>query len=198
MIRQGSTSMSSETQAAAATERPSGLTRPNVVVEPGEPRAKLLLLGDAPAVISALPAGVGIPVHPNTAVWTAGLGVCLWLRPNQRLLLLSASDGAVGGAVADTVARIRGTSAPDAWALDAGARYGEFEVSGPDARAVLSTGCSLDFREPSFPVDTCAQTRFDRIPVLLLRTASECFEVFVERPLSSHLWRWLCRAADDV
>jgi sarcosine oxidase subunit gamma len=162
----------------------------NVVVEPGEPRAKLLLLGDASAVIKALPAGVGIPLHPNTAVRTAGVGVCLWLRPQQRLLLLlSASDAA---------ARIRRTQAPDAWALDAGARYVEFEISGHDAGAVLNTGCGLDLRPAAFPEDTCAQTRFDQIPVLLFRSAPERFEIFAERPLAPHLWRWLCRAAADV
>jgi sarcosine oxidase subunit gamma len=167
-----------------------------VLVEPGEPRAKLLLLGDAAAVVRALPAGIAIPVHPNTAVRTAGLGVCLWLRPNQRLLLLSAADGA--GGAAQTAAQIRAASAPDAWALDAGARYVQFDIAGRDAGAVLSAGCSLDLRPAAFPVDACAQKRFDSIPVLLFRNSSERFEIFAERPLSSHLWRWLCRAAADL
>jgi len=188
--------MSEGIPAAAATESPPQWERPTLLVKPGEPRAKLLLLGDAPAVIRALPPDIGIPVHPGTVVRTAGLGVCLWLRPNQRLLLLSASGGA-GGAV-QTAAKIRATGAPDAWVLDAGARYVEFDIVGRDAGAVLSAGCSLDLRPAAFPVDTCAQTRFDRIPVLLFRTSSERFEIFAERPLSSHLWRWLCRAAADV
>jgi sarcosine oxidase, subunit gamma len=171
---------------------------PNVVVEPGEPRAKLLLLGDASAVLKALPVGVGIPLHPNTAVRTEGVGVCLWLRPQQRLLLLSASDDAAGGGTAAAAAQIRRTQAPDAWALDAGARYVEFEISGPDAGAVLNTGCSLDLRPPAFRVDTCAQTRFDQIPVLLFRPSPERFEIFAERPLAAHLWRSLSRAAADI
>jgi heterotetrameric sarcosine oxidase gamma subunit len=172
---------------------------PSVVVEPGKPRAKLLLLGDASAVIKALPAGVGIPLHPNTVVRTDGVGVCLWLRPQQRLLLLSATDDAGGdAAAAAAAARIQRTQAPDAWTLDAGARYVEFEIRGPDAGAVLNTGCSLDLRPPAFRVDTCAQTRFDQIPVLLFRPSPERFEIFAERPLAPHLWRWLCRAAADI
>jgi heterotetrameric sarcosine oxidase gamma subunit len=170
----------------------------NVIIKPGEPRAKLLLLGDASAVIKAIPAGVGIPLHPNTVVRTDGLGVCLWLRPQQRLLLLSAPDDAAAGATAAAAVQIRRTRAPDAWALDAGARYVEFEISGPDAGAVLNTGCSLDLRPPAFGVDTCAQTRFDQIPILLFRSSPERFEVFAERPLAPHLWRWLCRAAADI
>ena len=68
------------------------LVRPGLVLEQDAPREKLLLLGDAAALLKALPDGVGIPLHPNTVVWNPGLGVCLWLRPNQRLLLLAPGD----------------------------------------------------------------------------------------------------------
>jgi sarcosine oxidase, subunit gamma len=170
----------------------SALIRPNVVVEPGKPRAKLLLLGDAPAIIRALPADVEIPTRPNSVVRTPGLGVCLWLRPEQRLLLL---DGAMP---AETAARIRSANAAEVWVLDAGARYVEFEVSGRDAGAVINTGCSLDLRPAVFPVDSCAQTRFDQVPVLLFRSSPERFEIFAERPLARHLWLWLCRALGDL
>jgi sarcosine oxidase subunit gamma len=167
---------------------------PRVVVERGRPRAKLLLLGDAAAVMKALPAGAGvsIPVNPNTAVRTEGVGVCLWLRPDQRLLLLSAD------AMPQTHARIRAATAPDAWVLDAGAHYVEFAAAGSDAAAVLNAGCSLDLRAAAFPVDTCAQTRFDQIPVLIFRSSPERFDLLAERPLADHLWLWMCRAANDM
>ncbi len=168
------------------------LCLPHVIVEPGEARAKLLLLGDTLAVMKRLP-GVGIPVLPNTVVLTAGLGECLWLRPNQRLLVLSPP-----GRASRIAGEIRATNAPDAWVLDAGARYVEFKVSGPGAAAVLNAGCSLDLREAAFPVETCAQSRFDQIPVLLFRYSPERFEIFAERPLARHLWLWLCRAANHI
>lgn len=167
------------------------LVRPGLVLEQDAPREKLLLLGDAAALLKALPDGVGIPLHPNTVVWNPGLGVCLWLRPNQRLLLLAP------GGTAPTAERVRRMSAPDACVLDAGARYVEFALGGPGAAAVLNAGCSLDLRETAFPVDTCAQTRIDQSPVLLFRPSPQRFEIFVERPLAPHLWRWLCRAADN-
>jgi sarcosine oxidase subunit gamma len=94
-------------------------------------------------------------------------------------------------------ARIRALSSPDAWVFDAGARYVEFAVAGRGAVAVLNAGCSLDLREAAFPVDVCAQTRFDQVPVLLFRPSPERFEVFVERPLAHHLWLWLCRVVMD-
>jgi sarcosine oxidase subunit gamma len=161
-------------------------------VEKCEPRGKLLLLGTASALQKALPE-VGTPLQPNTVVGTAGLGICLCLSPTQRLLLL-----AVDSESRLAAARIRALSAPDAWVLDAGARYVEFAVSGQDAAPVLNAGCSLDLREAAFPVDTCAQTRFDQVPVLLFRSSVQHFEIFVERPLAHHLWVWLCRAANDL
>jgi len=184
--------MPSLTPASAIDPGACKLTRPSVVVEHGEQRAKVLLLGEAPALLKALPDGVGIPLHPNTAVRT-DLGVCLWLQPSQRLLLLSAL-----GSTARAAEQIRAIGAPDAWALDAGARYAEFAVSGHGAAAVLNAGCSLDLREAVFPVDTSAQTRFDQTPVLLFRSSPDRFEILAERPLAPHLWLWLSRAAHDI
>ncbi len=170
----------------------SRVLRPGVSVERGEPRAKLLMLGDAAALMRALPAELELPRRPNAVAHTR-LGMCLWLRPTQRLLLLSPA-----GAAGEIAARMRAVDARDAWTLDAGARYTEFKVSGHGAAAVLNAGCSLDLREAAFPVDTCAQSCFAQIPILLYRSAAQCFEVFAERPLSAHLWRWLCRAAEDI
>lgn len=164
----------------------------DVLVQAGVPRAKLLLLGDKAAIVNVLPEEVGIPVHPNTVVRTAGVGVCLWLQPTQRLLLLSPAGGAAWAA------RIRSTNAADAWVLEAGARFVEFEVSGRGAATLLNVGCSLDLREAAFPPDACAQSRFDQIPVLLFRSSPERFEILTERPLAHHLWLWLCRAGNTI
>ena len=163
-----------------------------VALEQCEPRGKLLLLGNAPALVKALPEGVGIPLHANSVIRTRALGICLWLSPTQRLLLLATESEAALAA-----ARIRALSSPDAWAFDAGARYFEFAVTGRDAVAVLNAGCSLDLREAAFAVDMCAQTRFDQVPVVLFRPSPERFEIFVERPLAHHLWLWMCRAVGD-
>jgi sarcosine oxidase subunit gamma len=164
-----------------------------VVLERCEPRGKLLLLlGDAPAAAKTLPAGIGIPSQPRGVARTGGLGACLWLSPTQRLLLLATESEARLAA-----ARIRALRSPDVWAFDAGARYVEFAVAGRDCAAVLNDGCSLDLREAAFPVDTCAQTRFDQVPVVLVRTSPERFELLVERPLAHPLWLWLCRAVND-
>jgi len=185
--------MPSWTASTLAAQSLCRLAWQNVVLEASAPCPKVLLLGDTAAVLKALPKSVGVPLDPNTVVRTAGLGACLWLRPTQRLLLLSGT-----GDARRTAAQIRAMNAPDAWALDAGARYVEFEVSGRGAGAVLNAGCSLDLRDAAFPVDTCAQSRFDQIPVLLLRSSPERFEILAERPLAPHLWLWLRRAASNT
>lgn len=163
-----------------------------MALEQCEPRGKLLLLGDAAAVVRALPEDIGAPLHPNSVVRTRSLGTCLWLSPTQRLLLLATESEARIAA-----ARIRAIGSSDVWAFDAGARYVEFALAGRDAAAVLNAGCSLDLREAAFAVDTCAQTRFDQVPVLLVRPSRERFEILVERPLAHYLWLWLCRAVND-
>jgi sarcosine oxidase, subunit gamma len=161
-------------------------------VETCEPRGKLLLLGDSSALGKALPEEVGIPLQPNSVIRTPGLGICLCLSPTQRLLVLANESAAQFAA-----ARIRAASAADAWVLDAGARYVEFAVAGRIGALVLNAGCSLDLRETAFPVDTCARSRFDQVPVLLFRASVERFEIFVERPLAHHLWLGLCRAVNE-
>ena len=171
---------------------PAELARAGVVLARGRPRAKLLLLGNAAAVTEALPMDVALPLYPNSVVRTEGVGACLWLRPDQRLLLLAAD------AAPHTVARIRTANASDAWVLDAGARYVEFAVTGRGAVPVLNAACSLDLREAAFPVDSCAQTRFDQIPVVIFRSSPERFDIFAERPLADHLWLWMCRAVNDM
>lgn len=169
------------------------MSSPTAVVERCQPRGKLLLLGSSSALEKALPDDIGMALQPNRAVRIPGLGVCLCLSPTQRLLLLAIESGAPFAA-----ARIRAVSAPDAWVLDAGARYVEFAVAGRDGALALNAGCSLDLRETAFPTDSCAQTRFAQVPVLLFRPSVQRFEIFVERPLAHHLWLSLCRAFNDV
>lgn len=166
-------------------------------MEGGITRAKVLLLGETSAITRALPAGIPVPVRPNTLI-RSSLGACLWLGPHRRLLLLddgTADDGPDASVTAEAVRALR---AADAWAVDAGARYVEFEIGGRHAAAVLNSACSLDLREAVFLAGTCAQTLFARMPIVLFSVAPRRFGLLIERPLASHLWGWLCRALEDL
>jgi sarcosine oxidase, subunit gamma len=142
-------------------------------------RSKQLLVGSADAVGALL--GWMPPRAPNTTATAAG-GMCLWLRPDQWLL--------IGGA---TIA----AQSADAHVLDVDARWVTFTIRGADAAGLLNAGCSLDLREHVFAAGRCAQTRIEQVPVILHRREPHEFDVLVERPLAHHFERWLREAALD-
>jgi heterotetrameric sarcosine oxidase gamma subunit len=127
----------------------------------GRPEALQILLGWSP------------PAAPNRSADTP-FGPCLWLRPDQWLLL--------GGALPVT-------HAGSAAILDAGSRWTTLRISGPDAVDVIAAGCSLDLR--AFTPGACTQTRIEQAPVILYRRATNDFDVLVERPLADYLQNFL-------
>lgn len=153
-------------------------------------RDKVLLVGEVPPSIQVGGRRLALPSQPNTLVREPGSGVCLWLRPDQRLLLLDAQ-----GSSSSTVAELCRCTDSRFRALDAGARFFEFSVVGPAAADVLNAGCSLDLRPAAFPEGSCAQSRCDRVPCLLVRSSLDTFDVLVERPLAEYFRRWLRYAA---
>jgi len=173
-------------------ESSSRVTAATVSVRQCEQREKFLLLGPASA-LSALPPQIGFPQAVNTTVRSPDVGVCLCLRPDQRLLILDAEPEAMRFA-----ASLRAIRTSDCHVLDAGARLVEFAVEGPDCRVLLNAGCSLDLRDAAFPVGTCAQSRCDQIPLLLHRTSRDRFEILVERPLARYFSLWMQRSADNL
>src|SRR5215470_6285366 len=92
------------------------------------------------------PARAGFPIEPNTIAEVDGRTV-VWLGPDEWLVL--------GGGEADF---------PDAAAaVDVSANRVVLELTGPGAREVLATGCSVEV-EPG----RCAQTLLARAQVILL------------------------------
>lgn len=146
-------------------------------IEPGD--TKRLLVGSADAVGAML--GWMPPTTPNTAAPVAA-GLCLWLAPEQWLVIGDATMT---------------SSSSDARALDVGARWATFTVRGPDAADLLNAGCSLDLRERAFAPGRCAQSRVEQVPVIVYRRALDDFDVLVERPLAPHFELWLREAARD-
>jgi heterotetrameric sarcosine oxidase gamma subunit len=118
--------------------------------------------GEAPA---------GFPVTPNTTATVDGRLV-LWLAPDEWLV--------VGGVEEDY---------PDALAVvDVSANRVAFRLTGA-ARAVLAQGCSLDL--DVLPVGGCAQTLLARAEVLLHRSATDAFTIFVRPSFAPYLRAWL-------
>jgi sarcosine oxidase subunit gamma len=116
----------------------------------------------------------GFPVEPNTAAQADGRTV-LWLGPDEWLVL--------GGREADY---------PEASAaVDVSANRVAFELAGPAAATVLSSGCALDLGEAAFAVDTCAQTLLARSQVILLRLELHRWWILVRPSFAPYLRAWL-------
>ena len=71
------------------------------------------------------------------------------------------------------------------------------ELEGPDVRALLLKGCSLDLSPSRFPPGRCARTRFASLPVVLRCTALTNFECIVASSYCDYLLSWLADAAEE-
>ena len=136
--------------------------------------------------------GLVLPAEPNT-VSTNGQRSVLWLGPDEWLVV----DGATP---ADEIeASVHQAFAPD-WGsvVDVSANRTVVELSGPQARDVLSRGCSLDLHPRSFRPGMCAQTLLAKTAVILWQTDdAPTFKVFVRASFAAYLARWLADASVD-
>jgi sarcosine oxidase subunit gamma len=71
-------------------------------------------------------------------------------------------------------------------------------VEGPQARAVLAAGISVDLHPRSFAVGAFAQTGLHHSGVLLERCAPDRYELYVLRTFAVSIWEWLLDAALPV
>lgn len=71
-------------------------------------------------------------------------------------------------------------------------------IEGPSAREVLAKGIALDLHPDVFHCDACALTGLQGTPVLLHRTGSHRYELFVLRTFADWIWEWLTDAALSI
>ena len=76
--------------------------------------------------------------------------------------------------------------------VDVSANRTALELSGPAARSVLETSCSLDLHPRTFAAGRCAQTSLARIPVILHQLTEEPrYRILVRPSFAIHLATWL-------
>jgi sarcosine oxidase subunit gamma len=143
--------------------------------------------GDHEALARAL--GVALPAEPGR--WIAGEPSAIWLGPKQWLVVGSP------GSQAEIERRARAAFG-DHWGsiVDVSDQRTAIELTGPAAREVLETGCSIDLHPRAFAPGRCAQTLVARTGVVLLQCdAGPTYRLLVRCSFADHLARWLMDAA---
>lgn len=110
---------------------------------------------------TARAAALLVPFAPNT-VLRHELRAALWLGPDEWLVV--GPDGTAASIVDELRAALHGAHAS---IVDVSANRAVLDLSGPSALDLLATGCTIDLHPRSWRPGMCAQTLFDRTPVLL-------------------------------
>ncbi|CAH2598961.1 Sarcosine oxidase gamma subunit [Rhodovastum atsumiense] len=155
------------------------------------PAATRLSLRGGSEVVDAADAAFGLTL-PRAAcrASTAGDRAALWLGPDEWLLVVP--EGEETALVARLEAALANT--PHA-VVDISHRQVAFAISGPEAEAVLNTGCPLDLSPEAFPVGMCTRTILGKCQIVLWRTAPDTFRVEVWRSFAAYVRQFLHEAA---
>jgi sarcosine oxidase, subunit gamma len=136
--------------------------------------------------------GMTPPLEPNRAV-EQGERRMLWLGPDEWLLVTQPDEAPV--LQRRLIERLIGQFTAVTEVSEGRAVIG---LAGPKARELLSHGTPLDLHPRVFGPGQCAQTHFAQMPVILhQRDASPIYDLYVQRSLGEHLWRWLETAARE-
>ena len=149
------------------------LTQVSVRVDPASPAALAL----------------GLPLEPNT-VAGAGDRRTLWLGPDEWLVVAAPEERP---RLEEELSRA--LSGEMSAVVDVSAQRTVIELSGPEARAVLMQGCSIDLHPRVFHEGRCAQTMLARAQVILLPVRPEAYWVFLRSSFAGYVEAWLREAA---
>jgi sarcosine oxidase subunit gamma len=135
--------------------------------------------------------GFALPLDSGGSV-AAGPVAALWIGPNRWLLPMPEDKGK------DLL--------PDLSAALIGRRGGITELghartvvrlSGRDARALLSKGCSLDLHPSVFPPGSVAGSILAALTATLHHVEDGAFDLYVFRSFGLALWEWLQEAGEE-
>lgn len=155
------------------------------------PAAARWILRGGPEIRAAAEGALRLAV-PAAACRAAAEGesAALWLGPDEWLLISSEQRAE------ETAAALRAALAGRAHSLvDVSHRQVALEVSGPDAPALLATGCPLDLDASSFPVGMCTRTMLAKAEIVLWRTRAQGFRIEVWRSFAPYVSAFLAEAA---
>ena len=148
--------------------------------------------GPAASQASAI-LGLDLPTTPSTYVSNDTLTV-IWMGP-QEWLITAATRSA-----AELEAQLRAAVGEHGGAaIDVSAQRTTLRLSGPDARDLLTKGCSLDLHPKVFTKGTAAQSMLGLAAVVLiaLDDAGTDYRILVRASFARYLADWLIDAAEE-
>jgi sarcosine oxidase, subunit gamma len=158
------------------------------------PAASRYLVRGGPPVLEAAHDALGLPQSSGACRAQArGERAALWLGPDEQLILGPASDSR---AMRDALERAL-VSLPHSL-VEVSHRQAALEVSGPHAPAALNAGCPLDLHPDAFPVGMCTRTVFNKVEIVLWRTAADRFHLEVWRSYVTYVCGLLAEAAEEL
>lgn len=141
--------------------------------------------------------GAPLPVTPNT-VGTGKTHVACWVGPDEWLVRSAQSvpDAETGGLARKVDQALAGQFFA---VTDQSSAYSVMQLSGPQARAVLSKGCPLDLSPEVMGAGKCAQSHYFGASVLLrpLDDTGHAWEIIVRRSFADATARILLDAMDE-
>ena len=155
----------------------------------------LRIAPDDRAALNAVASVVGpLPTDPNT--FTGGPdGSVLWLGPDE-WLLVGPPDGAA--ALESHLRLALGEAVTVVAIVDVSANRTTLELRGPNARAALESGCSIDLHPRAFGPGHCAQTLLARAGVIIQQLTDEpMYRIFVRPSFAIYVATWLKDALEE-
>lgn len=166
---------------------------PAAGVEPLPPATRFVLRGAA-AVGQAASTALAVEV-PQQACRANGNGErsCLWLGPDEWLVLAPAAAGAaLGAALAAALSELPHSL------VDVSHRQVALSLTGPQAPLLMAAGCPLDLDARAFPVGMCTRTVLAKAEIVLWREAAARFRLEVWRSFAPYVTQYLAEAARGI
>lgn len=141
-------------------------------------------------VVTALNASAGLsPVLDANTFSGNATHSLFWMGPDERLVYSKSQDST------KLVNALReGLPSGKSAVVDVSDYYTVLQVSGDNARQVLSSGTPFDVHPRVFKPGQCAQTRFGNATVLLsCQEESAGYDLQVRWTFAEYLWGYLCR-----
>ena len=147
------------------------------------------------AALAAIEHAIGArpSVTPNRSAGSEPGARILWLGPDEWLVVDASRAPATLESLLVTAIEPSGGTA-----VDVSAHRTTFELSGPAARDLLASACSIDLDPRVFGPGCCAQTMLARVDVVLDCLAPELIRVFVRASFATYLVAWLRDALVEI